>query len=200
MLTEYLVRIALFGAEWVLYLLLILSVLSVATMVERIVVFVRARARLKELEDVALAGRGRMTLDDTHAEDRLLKLVDGWDTAEEAGGEWLVGQVEGLSNAYRRGLERFLPFLGTMGNNAPFIGLFGTVIGVIQAFAQLGDNPEGGAGMVMGGISEALVATGAGLAVAIPAVIAYNFFNRTVDGATDRFVALIWSRIRTRGL
>ncbi len=68
--------------------------------------------------------------------------------------------------------------LGTLGNNAPFIGLFGTVIGIIVAFHELGQNPAGGPSVVMAGISEALVATAVGLIVAIPAVIAYNIFQR----------------------
>src|SRR5262249_33561470 len=76
----------------------------------------------------------------------------------------------------RRGLDRFMNFLGTLGNNAPFVGLFGTVLGVIQAFHLLGGNNQDKAAMgnVMVGISEALIATGVGLVVAIPAVVAYN--------------------------
>jgi biopolymer transport protein ExbB len=83
-------------------------------------------------------------------------------------------------------LERRLAFLGTLGNNAPFIGLFGTVIGVVQAFEALGR--QGGAMAqegafsapteVMAAIAEALVATAVGLAVAIPAVAMYNFYQR----------------------
>jgi biopolymer transport protein ExbB len=67
-----------------------------------------------------------------------------------------------------------------LGNNAPFIGLFGTVIGIIQAFHNLAANPAGGPAVVMAGISEALVATAVGLVVAIPAVVAYNGFLRVV--------------------
>ena len=74
-----------------------------------------------------------------------------------------------------------LGILGTLGNNAPFIGLFGTVLGIIKAFADLAKN-QGAAGrpVVMRGISEALVATAVGLLVAIPAVIAYNIFQGRV--------------------
>jgi biopolymer transport protein ExbB len=77
-------------------------------------------------------------------------------------------------------LERNLAFLGTLGNNAPFIGLFGTVLGIIKAFHDLAGNQAGGITVVMSGISEALVSTAIGLLVAIPAVIAFNFFNRRV--------------------
>ncbi|MFH1618982.1 MAG: MotA/TolQ/ExbB proton channel family protein [bacterium] len=75
-------------------------------------------------------------------------------------------------------LEKFLGILGTMGNTAPFIGLFGTVIGIIKAFRDLALSGTGGPTVVAKGIAEALVATAAGLAVAIPAVILYNYFQR----------------------
>jgi len=73
--------------------------------------------------------------------------------------------------------ERAISILGTVGSNAPFIGLLGTVIGVILAFAELGRNPKGGLEVVGPGISEALVATAVGLLVAIPAVVLFNWFK-----------------------
>ncbi len=78
----------------------------------------------------------------------------------------------------RLALEERLGVLATFGNNAPFIGLFGTVLGVIQAFHKLGQNNEFVINSVMSGISEALVATAMGLFVAIPCVVAYNYFVR----------------------
>ena len=75
-------------------------------------------------------------------------------------------------------LERNLGVLGTMGNIAPFIGLFGTVVGIIKAFRDLALSGSGGPTVVAKGIAEALVATAGGLAVAIPAVIIYNYFMR----------------------
>ena len=81
----------------------------------------------------------------------------------------------GAARASRaRRLERRLAFLGTLGNNAPFIGLFGTVLGVVHAFAALGGASGPGADEVMSAIAGALVATAVGLFVAIPAVAAYN--------------------------
>ena len=201
MLTEYLSRVAMLGAEWVLYLLAVLSVVSVAMMIERLWTFFRTRESLARLEAHFLAPTGgdSVEMPESGLELETLKAAEqlvgeGTESVDPA---VLSERVEALMAAYRRDLERFLPFLGTMGNNAPFIGLFGTVIGVIQAFAVLGDNPEGGAGAVMSGISEALVATGAGLAVAIPAVVAYNFFSRMVDGYADRFTPLLRQRIRS---
>jgi biopolymer transport protein ExbB/TolQ len=78
-------------------------------------------------------------------------------------------------------MQRNLSFLGTLGPMAPFIGLFGTVLGIIGAFNNLAVNPQGGIGVVMAELSEALVATAAGLLVAIPAVVVYNVLQRTVQ-------------------
>lgn len=78
-------------------------------------------------------------------------------------------------------LEKYLGFLATVGSNGPYIGLFGTVLGIMKAFNDMGAGPEGGSGAsIMAGISSALIATAAGLMVAIPAVLAFNYFNRQV--------------------
>ncbi|HBL17858.1 MAG TPA: MotA/TolQ/ExbB proton channel family protein [Elusimicrobia bacterium] len=87
----------------------------------------------------------------------------------------------------RMRMEKFLVVLGTMGNTAPFIGLFGTVVGIIKAFRDLALAGAGGPAVVAKGIAEALVATAGGLAVAIPAVIVYNYFMRKVK---DRSVEM----------
>jgi biopolymer transport protein ExbB/TolQ len=76
----------------------------------------------------------------------------------------------------RMKLERFLSILGTLGNISPFIGLFGTVVGIIKAFRDLAASGTGGPSVVAQGIAEALVSTAAGLIVAIPAAILYNYF------------------------
>lgn len=85
--------------------------------------------------------------------------------------------VRSYLTSERSRLESGLTALATLGSNAPFIGLFGTVLGIIQAFGALSGGSSA-SGDVMKGISEALVATAVGLFVAIPAVIAYNFFTR----------------------
>ena len=89
----------------------------------------------------------------------------------------------------RGGLEKGLTVLATLGANAPFIGLFGTVLGIIQAFGALANNTEGTAS-VMSGIAEALIATAVGLFVAIPAVVAYNLFSRKLKVAISKCEAL----------
>ena len=95
------------------------------------------------------------------------------------------------------GLQRRLTVLGTLGSITPFIGLFGTVIGVMHAFKDLAANTAtaGGASVVAAGIAEALVNTAAGLFVAIPAVVAYNYFlsktnyfAKELENMADEFI------------
>lgn len=88
-------------------------------------------------------------------------------------------EVRSFLSHERLRLEKGLSVLATLGANAPFIGLFGTVLGIIRAFAALGES-SGAATSVMAGISQALVATAAGLFVAIPAVVAFNAFSTRV--------------------
>ena len=93
--------------------------------------------------------------------------------------------------------------LGTLGNNAPFVGLFGTVLGVIEAFSHLGARDEAAMTQVMTGIAEALVATGVGIFVAIPAVVAYNVAQKKVGDIENDVASLAklltaWLKTRER--
>jgi biopolymer transport protein ExbB len=119
----------------------------------------------------------------------------------QSGQEAVEKAVASTIDRRRLEYEQWLFVLGTLGNNAPFIGLFGTVLGIIKAFADLARNQAAGATAVMSGISEALVATAVGLMVAIPAVIAFNFFQGKVRQAMARIDAmghLVLSTIPTR--
>lgn len=88
--------------------------------------------------------------------------------------------IAGATQSERLKMERGLAYLGTLGNNAPFIGLFGTVLGIIRAFRDLSANTIEGSAAVMAGIAEALVATAVGLLVALPAVAIFNAFQRAI--------------------
>jgi biopolymer transport protein ExbB len=200
-ITEKLLSFTLLGSEWVLWLLIGLSVLSVTVMVER---GISLRSRTPDLEGLsrkvlALLGKGeleaaREALGAPKSPEirvaliGLAELPRGRDAASEA--------MASARSRERLNLERNLGVLGTLGNNTPFIGLFGTVLGIMRAFADLSKNQAGGAGPVMAGISEALVATAVGLLVAIPAVIAFNVFQGTVRrtmGRVDAMAHLILS-------
>ncbi|TMA39811.1 MAG: MotA/TolQ/ExbB proton channel family protein [Deltaproteobacteria bacterium] len=102
--------------------------------------------------------------------------------------------VQSIIDRRRLEYEKWLFVLGTLGNNAPFIGLFGTVLGIIRAFVDLAAANKSGGGTntasVMTGISEALVATAVGLLVAIPAVMAFNIFQRLLKRVIGRSNAL----------
>jgi biopolymer transport protein TolQ len=108
-----------------------------------------------------------------------------------------MGQTENVARALRRAtnqeiqrLERYLPFLATTGSTAPFIGLFGTVWGIMDSFHGIGKTGSASLAVVAPGISEALVATAIGLVAAIPAVVAYNHFISKVNvlsGDMDSF-------------
>jgi biopolymer transport protein ExbB/TolQ len=78
-------------------------------------------------------------------------------------------------------LQNNLPLLATAASTAPYVGLFGTVLGILSAFRMIAETGQTGAAVVAGGISEALIATALGLGVAIPAVMAYNYFTARVN-------------------
>ncbi|NBD13066.1 MULTISPECIES: MotA/TolQ/ExbB proton channel family protein [Corallococcus] len=194
-LSGKLLGVTLTSAEWVLWVLVVLSVLSIAVMLERAVYFARNRlpdsellaVRLArgELEAVRVAAARHRGMEAAVIREALASAAQGADTVEQV--------IASTVARERPQYERFLSFLGTLGNNAPFIGLFGTVLGIIKAFNDLGSLTAKGGAMqqtVMAGISEALVATAVGLAVAIPAVVAFNVFNRQLKTLTSRTQAL----------
>jgi biopolymer transport protein ExbB len=217
-LVQWLQRIMVgFGAAWVMWLMLALSVVSVAIILERAWYFWSLRDDL-----VVLARELRTALDDSieTAQKRMkaspsveaavvsagLAMADrGHAAAEEA--------MAGALALQRMKLERRLAYLGTLGNNAPFIGLFGTVIGVVGAFAALGEAAKTPVAQatsqalapqaVMSNIAEALVATAVGLAVAIPAVASNNYFQRMIKGTlanTDALSRVLLAHLKSEPL
>lgn len=106
---------------------------------------------------------------------------------QEGGVHVQLGGAENVERSLRRAamaemteLGRLIPFLATVGSTAPFIGLFGTVIGIMKAFRDIGAQGSANLATVAPGIAEALIATAAGLAAAIPAVMAYNYFQTRI--------------------
>jgi biopolymer transport protein ExbB len=200
-IVERFLGLALLGAEWVMWILVALSVVSIAMMVERAIFFFGQRPDVGTLIE---ALRTRLAQADFEG---ARKHLEGMKGVAPAVGRAALAEAERGATAVdeaaasamvrqRLGLERNLAFLGTVGNNAPFVGLFGTVIGIIQAFHELSFNTQGGAAAVMSGISEALVATAMGLLVAIPAVVAFNIFKRRIStllGDADALVHAVLS-------
>jgi biopolymer transport protein ExbB len=193
MLQKQLLGFTNLGAEWVLWLLVALSVASIGVMIERVAFFLSRRAGdvdalRRQLLAGDLAGAGAAVEGRRGMEAEVVRAA----VAHAAMGPDAVREVvSGTIERSRIDYEQRLAFLGTLGNNAPFIGLFGTVLGIVRAFFELSRNPgAAGAGTVMAGISEALVATAVGLFVALPAVVAYNLFQRGLRRTAQRATAL----------
>jgi biopolymer transport protein ExbB/TolQ len=184
MIVESLLKISLLGATWVLYLLLALSVVSIGAAFERFLFFRKNQSAGAALDDALAAAlrkndyaaASRALADSPSLEAKILREALEW----KRGGPAAVNDaLDSALGRVRGDLDRGATLLGTLGNNAPFIGLFGTIIGVIEAFSHLGNSAQGaGMAKVMGGIAEALIATGVGIFVAIPAVVAFNIFQK----------------------
>jgi biopolymer transport protein ExbB len=184
-ITTKLVTFTLLGSEWILYLMGILSLISVAIMIDRIRYFASHRVELDVLISDLRGFLKQRDIDGAHqkwASKNGVEVVVGLAGLKEAprGITAASEAMKGAKARMRPELERNLPFLATLGNNAPFIGLLGTVLGIIRAFRDLSENTQSGSQAVMAGISEALVATAIGLVVALPAVFMFNYFNRRV--------------------
>jgi biopolymer transport protein ExbB/TolQ len=191
---QRLLAFTLLGAGWVLWLLVGLSVLSVTVMLERGFYFGQRRMSKRFPELLRLCQDGSL--------DKAAQLAGG-DAMEaevvrvaarvaDSGQQAVEKAVASTIDRRRLEYEKWLFVLGTLGNNAPFIGLFGTVLGIIRAFSDLAAHPTAAAGAstVMAGISEALVATAVGLFVAIPAVLAYNIYQRLLKRVIGRSQSL----------
>jgi biopolymer transport protein ExbB/TolQ len=181
----------------VVFLLLIMSVWSLAVMIDRALYFSAARKQSREFAPKVAGALKEGRLDeaikvaDRSKKSHLAEVVTaGLQEFRNygSGGTVTEDQVEASQRALERSeaivhakLKRGLGGLATIGSTAPFIGLFGTVIGILDAFQSIATNKTSGIGAVAGGISEALVTTAFGLFVAIPAVMAFNYFTNRVE-------------------
>ncbi len=181
----------------VVFLLLIMSVWSLAVMIDRALYFSAARKQSREFAPRVAGALKEGRLDeaikvaDRNKKSHLAEVVTaGLQEFRNfgSGGTVTEEQVEASQRALERSeaivhakLKRGLGGLATIGATAPFIGLFGTVIGILDAFQQIAQQHTTGLGAVAGGISEALVTTAFGLFVAIPAVMAFNYFTNRVE-------------------
>jgi biopolymer transport protein ExbB len=184
-LTNLFLRVAFIGAEWVLWVLLILSFISVGIIVDRVLFF---RSNFSDDEHLAnqlpeflRAGDIKGAWELTSASESVAgKVLTAGLQTMRRGGEECGEAMQSAKARYKGLLDARLAVLGTIGANAPFIGLMGTVLGVIKAAADMKTQAGTDPGALMAGVFQALIATAVGLFVAIPAVISYNYFLRKV--------------------
>jgi biopolymer transport protein ExbB/biopolymer transport protein TolQ len=182
----------------VLIMLLIMSMYSIAIMVERFLTYSAAKKQSREFAPrVAQALKNdrieeAITISDKHKKSHLAMVVNAGlqefrahGQSSDISGEEIDASKRALQRAiaiksaeFKRGLSG----LATVGSTAPFVGLFGTVFGIIAAFTGMKSAESAGIGAVAGGIAEALLTTALGLGVAVPAVWAFNYFTGKVDG------------------
>ena len=184
-------------AKFVVAVLFIMSAWSIGVMIDRAIAFNAARKQSRQFAP-AVAGALRegkldeaIKIADRFSKSHLAKVVVAG--LQEFRAHQLNADISGEEiEASRRALERAeaivhaelkrgVSTLATIGSTGPFVGLFGTVVGIINAFKGISTEKSTGLGAVAGGISEALVTTAVGLFVAIPAVWAYNYFTNRVE-------------------
>ncbi|MGH8372031.1 MAG: MotA/TolQ/ExbB proton channel family protein [Gammaproteobacteria bacterium] len=186
----------------VLILLLLLSIWSWAVMAEKAIELIRARHMVKKIESALSAGQlpETLSLKRSHPlQGIFLAGVNEWQLGAAPGIRELSGERrERIERAMHdkfasemRRMEMRLPFLATVGSAAPFIGLFGTVWGIMNSFTAIAQSHDTSLAVVAPGIAQALIGTAAGLAAAIPAVMAYNKFASELGRYAGRLQTLI---------
>jgi biopolymer transport protein ExbB len=172
---------------WTLYVLICASVLSVTVILFKLIEF-WVKSKTTRVEFVSKLVK-RLKKNDIEG---AIEVCDNTNSPmaaiAKAGINAHIEKSKSIGDAMEREimietvkLERFITILGTIGSIAVYIGLFGTVLGIIRAFHDISQVGSGGISIVIGGVSESLIATAAGLFVAIPAVIAYNFLAKIID-------------------
>lgn len=176
--------------SWVMTVILGVSVIAIALIVERFIYFGKRRAKAakffeKVKETFATGGIPEV-----------LALVKNYDVPfahivrvafenYNLPDEMIAELMEGEILEQRSRMERFLGGLNTIGNVAPLLGLLGTVLGLISAFANIATSGSGGPAVVAKGVQEALYTTAFGLIVAVPTIFAYNYFAKKATDLTD---------------
>jgi len=185
-------------AKVVVVILFLMSAWSIGVMIDRLIAYSAARKQSRQFAP-AVAGALRegkldeaIKIADRYKKSHLAKVVvaglqefRAHQISTEIPGEEIEASKRALERAeaiVHAELKRGVSNLATIGSTAPFIGLFGTVVGIINAFKGISTEKSTGLGAVAGGISEALVATAIGLFVAIPAVWVFNYFITRIEG------------------
>jgi biopolymer transport protein ExbB len=182
---------AMMGATWIMWLLVALSVGGVAVALERAIYLIRTSENVRKLKQQILGllrtgdveeARKQLSRSPSHVASIIAAGLedpgDGTEAAEE--------RMNGATQLAKLRMEKRLAFLGTLGSNAPFIGLLGTVIGIIRAFHSLNDAAGKVTAGLMSEVGEALVATAIGILVALPAIAFFNFFQRIIKARLAR--------------
>ena len=195
-LTELLRHVGIFGGA-VIFCLALLSVFSVGMIIEKHRRFSSASGQSEkfkpEFKKFLHGGDVQNLIEATrqHQNSHMAQVVSAgiaeYDAVAQNGGD-PTASLELVTSALRDSisetliqLKRGLGFLATIGSTAPFVGLFGTVVGIISAFRSIAATGSGGMSVVSGGIAEALVSTALGIFVAIPAVVAFNHFTGKME-------------------
>ncbi len=192
-LAEKMNQLAHFGAGWVMWLLLSLSLVAVAITLERALLLWLTRENVPGLRAELVGAlraadleRARRTVQETTSlEGRVAQAL--LDAHAPAGAEELL---KSALLDQRVEYERHLGWLATIGSNAPFVGLLGTVIGIVRAFGELDRSAGQVSAGLMAEVGESLVATAVGLCVALPAVAAYNALGRVISARLARAESL----------
>ena len=190
---ERIQHITAYGSTWVLWVLVVASVVGLGIVLERAVLFVSSRDNAVRLRRDL---RGFLSARDVAGARRRLDRSPSFEAAIARAGL----DADGVASAEERilaerevarlSLERNLGFLGTLGSNAPFVGLLGTVIGIVRAFHRLSESTGQVSAGLLAEIGEALVATAVGILVALPAIAFFNLFHRTIKARLGHSDAL----------
>ncbi|MES1157791.1 MAG: MotA/TolQ/ExbB proton channel family protein [Haliangium ochraceum] len=182
---------AMLGATWVMWVLVGLSVGGLAIALDRAIYLIRTSDNVRKLKADIIAFLKRGQID--AARERLAqsrsfeaRIVAAALESPEDGAASAEERIAGATQVAKIRMERRLAFLGTLGANAPFIGLLGTVIGIIRAFAELNDAAGKVTAGLMTEVGEALVATAIGILVALPAIAFFNGFQRVIKTRLSR--------------